>query len=134
MELTGLDHIVLCVADVDRTLRFYAGVMGMEPREERPGKWSLHFGSSKLSIQDAGSAPDIAKETVPGSGNFCVLTDYPVEEFAEELRRQGIGIVAGPDLRSGATGTLRSVYFRDPDGNLVEVSNRLNDRAAPLDS
>ena len=131
--MIGLDHIVLCVVDVDRTLRFYTDVLGMEPREERPGKWSLHFGSCKLSIQDAGSAPDIAKETVPGSGNFCVLTDYPVDEFAETLRGQGIGIVAGPDLRSGATGTLRSVYFHDPDGNLVEVSNLVADGAAPLD-
>jgi catechol 2,3-dioxygenase-like lactoylglutathione lyase family enzyme len=61
----------------------------------------------------------------PGTGNFCLLTDEPVEHFAEVLRNRGVEIVAGPDERDGATGKLMSVYFRDPDGNLVEVSNRL---------
>ena len=130
MKLTGLDHIVLCVADVERTLAFYEKVLGMEPREERPGKWSLHFGSNKISVQDARTAPEIARETVPGSGNFCVLTDEPVERVAEALRRHGLQVVAGPDERDGATGKILSVYFRDPDGNLVEVSNRLSQREA----
>lgn len=71
------------------------------------------------------SAPDISRNTVPGSGNFCILTDEPIESFANALRGLGIDILAGPDEREGATGRLLSVYFRDPDGNLVEVSNRL---------
>ena len=100
----------------------------MEPREERAGKWSLHFGSHKISLQDASTAPEIARETVPGSGNFCVLTEEPVGRFAAALRGLGIEIVAGPDERDGATGKIRSVYLRDPDGNLVEVSNRVHDR------
>ena len=125
MKITGFDHIVLCVRDVGRTLAFYEKVLGMQPREERPGKWSLHFGSNKISLQDAMSAPDIAREAVPGSGNFCVLTDEPVESFATALRDLGIEVLAGPDEREGAAGRLLSVYFRDPDGNLVEVSNRL---------
>ena len=125
MKITGFDHIVLCVKDVGRTIVFYEKVLGMQPREEHPGKWSLHFGSNKISLQDAMSAPDISRETVPGSGNFCVLTDEPIEKFAKALRRLGIDILAGPDEREGATGRLLSVYFRDPDGNLVEVSNRL---------
>lgn len=106
-------------------MAFYEKVLGMQPREERPGKWSLHFGPNKLSLQDILSVSDIARATVPGSGNFCVLTDEPVENFANALRGLGIEIVAGPDERDGATGRLLSVYFRDPDGNLVEVSNRL---------
>ena len=61
MKLTGFDHIVLCVADVGRTISFYEASLGMEPREERPGKWSLHFGRNKISLQDARSAPDIAR-------------------------------------------------------------------------
>jgi catechol 2,3-dioxygenase-like lactoylglutathione lyase family enzyme len=97
----------------------------MQPREERPGKWSLHFGSNKISLQDATSAPDIARSTVPGSGNFCLLTDVPVEDLASMLRDLRIDIIAGPAERDGATGRLWSIYFRDPDGNLVEVSNRL---------
>ena len=128
MRVTALDHIVLCVADVSRTIAFYQRVLGMQPREERPGKWSLHFGSNKISLQDARMAPSIARDTVPGSGNFCVLTEEPVARFADELRRLGIEVVDGPGERDGATGKILSVYFRDPDGNLVEVSNRLNDR------
>ncbi|MDM0108368.1 VOC family protein [Variovorax sp. J22R24] len=130
MKIASLDHVVLCVARVDRTIEFYQRLLGMEAREERPGKWSLHFGSNKISLQEAGSVPDIARATVPGSGNFCVLTSDPVAQFAEELRSLGIEIVAGPGERDGATGKLLSVYFRDPDGNLVEVSNPLPDSAA----
>jgi len=126
MKIIGLDHIVLCVADVERTIAFYKEILGMQPREERPGKWSLHFGSNKISLQDVISAPEIAREAVPGSGNFCVLTEEPVETFAAALRERGVAIVAGPDERDGATGKILSVYFRDPDGNLVEVSNLLN--------
>ena len=125
MKVTGFDHIVLCVADVDRAIAFYEKVLGMQPREERPGKWALHFGSNKISLQDAKSVPDIARATVPGSGNFCVLTDEPVERVAVALRGLGIDIIAGPDERVGATGKILSVYFRDPDGNLVEISNRM---------
>jgi len=125
MKLTGLDHIVLCVADVERTLAFYQEALGMQPREDRPGKWSLHFGANKISLQDARTAPDIGRDTVPGNGNFCVLTDDPIERVVAVLHRLGIDIVAGPAEREGATGKLLSVYFRDPDGNLVEVSNRL---------
>src|SRR5262245_55185408 len=128
MRLTGFDHIVLCVGDVSRTIAFYQRVLGMEPREERPGKWSLHFGANKISLQDARTAPDLARETIPGSGNYCVLTDDPVEHVAEALRALGIEIVAGPDERDGATGRILSIYLRDPDGNLVEVSNRLTPR------
>lgn len=128
MKITGLDHIVLCVADVERTVAFYESVLGMQPRQERPGKWSLHFGSNKISLQDARTAPDVARSTVPGSGNFCVLTDVPVELVADSLRARGIDLVAGPAEREGAIGKIRSVYFRDPDGNLVEVSNHLAPR------
>jgi len=128
MKITSLDHLVLCVADVGRTVAFYERVLGMQPREERPGKWSLHFGSNKISLQDARSASDLARGTLPGSGNFCVLTDEPVENFASVLRGLGIDIVAGPGEREGATGKLLSVYFRDPDGNLIEVSNPLTRR------
>ena len=125
MRVTGFDHIVLCVRDLAGTIAFYRDVLGMEPREERPGKWSLHFGANKISLQDAIANPDIARDTVPGTGNFCVLTDEPVERFAGVLRERGIEITAGPGERDGATGRVLSVYFRDPDGNLVEVSNRL---------
>lgn len=95
----------------------------MDAREERPGKWSLHFGANKISLQDVRTAPDIARGTVPGSGNFCLLTEDPIDAVIRHLESQGIEIVDGPGERIGATGTILSVYFKDPDGNLVEVSN-----------
>ncbi len=125
MNIHGFDHIVLCVHNVDVTLEFYQQVLGMTPREERPGKWSLHFGSNKISLQGVGTAPDLAKKTVPGSGNFCLLTDTPIEEITATLRAHDVTIVEGPSEKLGAVGRLMSVYFRDPDDNLVEVSNRL---------
>jgi catechol 2,3-dioxygenase-like lactoylglutathione lyase family enzyme len=118
----GIDHLVLCVRDVSATIAFYERVLGMTAREERPGKWSLHFGSNKLSLQDALAAPPIARETVPGSGNFCVLADEPMEAILAHLAREGVVVVDGPGERDGATGTILSVYVRDPDGNLVEIS------------
>lgn len=123
MRVHALDHIVLAVHDVARTRLFYERVLGMEPKEERPGKWSLHFGTNKISLQDAQASPSLARDTVPGSGNFCLLTDTPIEEVAAHLEREGVAIVDGPGKRAGATGTLLSVYFKDPDGNLVEISN-----------
>lgn len=123
MNIFGIDHLVLCVRDVPATLQFYQEVLGLEAREERPGKWSLHFGANKISIQDAATAPAIAEKTVPGSGNFCLLTNTPVSEVATRLNAAGVTIVDGPAERIGAVGMIMSVYFRDPDGNLVEVSN-----------
>ncbi|KKX34222.1 VOC family protein [Rhizobium sp. LC145] len=125
MKMRALDHIVLCVADVAATRRFYERVLNMESREERPGKWSLHFGANKISIQDAAASPAIARETVPGSGNFCLLTDTPMDAVVRYLTREGVEIVDGPGERAGAMGRILSVYFKDPDGNLVEVSNQL---------
>jgi catechol 2,3-dioxygenase-like lactoylglutathione lyase family enzyme len=128
MKVFALDHIVLAVADVEGTCRFYERVLGMEPREERPGKWSLHFGQNKISLQDATKSPSIAKDTVPGSGNFCLLTETPMDDVIEHFTREGVTIIDGPGERAGATGPILSVYFKDLDGNLVEISNRMNDR------
>jgi catechol 2,3-dioxygenase-like lactoylglutathione lyase family enzyme len=126
IQASALDHIVLCVRDVAATRRFYQGLLAIESREERPGKWSLHFGAQKISLQDAAAAPAIARDTVPGSGNFCLLSDTPMEEIVADLGTAGIEIVLGPCERIGATGPIRSVYFKDPDGNVVEVSNRMS--------
>ena len=124
--ISGFDHIVLCVADVPATCRFYERVLGMAAREDRPGKWSLHFGPHKISLQAAAAVPAIARRTLPGTGNFCVLTDVPIETVVAHLRSQRVEIVDGPGERIGATGPILSVYFNDPDGNLVEVSNRID--------
>jgi catechol 2,3-dioxygenase-like lactoylglutathione lyase family enzyme len=122
VRAASLDHLVLCVAEVPATIASYERVLGMEAREERPGKWSLHFGPNKISLQDAVASPTIAADTIPGTGNFCVLTSATVDEILDHLAREGVEIEGGPGERSGATGAVVSVYFRDPDGNLVEVS------------
>lgn len=126
MNIYGFDHIVLCVRSVEVALEFYQRVLGLEAREERAGKWSLHFGSSKISVQDAGTLPALAERTVPGSGNFCVLTELPIEDVVARLQSNGVEIVEGPAEKAGAVGKLMSVYFRDPDANLVEVSRRIS--------
>ena len=125
IEVTAIDHIVLCVWDVRATLAFYTRVLGMEAREERPGKWSLHFRDHKISVQDAVASPSIARTTPPGSGNFCLLTALSIDDVLARLAEAGIAVVEGPAERSGATGPIVSVYFTDPDGNLVEVSSLL---------
>jgi catechol 2,3-dioxygenase-like lactoylglutathione lyase family enzyme len=125
VRVDALDHIVLCVHDVPATIAFYERALGMEAREERPGKWSLHFGRNKISLQDAVASPAIAADTIPGTGNFCVLTATPIDEILAHLEREGVAIEDGPGERAGAAGTIVSVYFRDPDGNLVEVSTLL---------
>lgn len=125
MDILGFDHIVISATDVDATLRFYRDVLGMQAREERPQKWALQFGKSKISIQDAARLPDIARQTAPGTANFCLYTDLDIKAVIARLQMHDVEIVAGPGERIGATGTILSVYFNDPDGNLVEVCNRL---------
>lgn len=126
-RVTGFDHIVLCVRDLAATRAFYERVLGMASREERPGKYSLQFGANKISLQDAAASPTVARDTVPGSGNFCLLSDTPVEAWRAHLVEQGVEIIDS-GLRDGATGTIASLYFNDPDGNLVEVSNLVERR------
>jgi catechol 2,3-dioxygenase-like lactoylglutathione lyase family enzyme len=126
MDILGFDHIVISSTDVDAILKFYQSVLGMAAEEERPNKWALHFGTSKISIQDASSLPDIARQTAPGTANFCVYTDTPMDDVVAKLNSHSTDIVAGPGERLGANGTILSVYFNDPDGNLVEVCNRLD--------
>src|SRR3546814_11248197 len=92
-RVTGFDHIVLCVRDVAATRAFYERVVGMTAREERPGKYSLQFGENKISLQDTANSPSIARDTVPGSGNFCLLSDTPVAEWRAHLAAEGAEII-----------------------------------------
>src|SRR5688500_7587954 len=110
MKVRSLDHIVLCVRDIERACAFYRQVLGMGAREERPGKWSLHYGANKISLQGSEASPAIARDTVPGSGNFCLLTDTPIADVAAHLRAHAVEIVDSGE-RQGATGAIVSVYF-----------------------
>ena len=123
MEITGFDHIVLSCHDVPKTVAFYRDVLDCRVGEERPGKWAIWFGTHKISLQDEANKPPMAVHTLPGTGNFCVLADTPVADVAEQLRAHDVEILTGPTEKVGATGPIMSVYFRDPEGNLVEICN-----------
>ena len=122
-----VDHLVLTVTDIEATTRFYERALGMR-REFFRGpqgqpRHALLFGSQKINLQDRTTeTPTKARVPTFGSGDFCLIAAVPLEEVIAHLQREQIAIEAGPVARRGALGALRSVYFRDPDGNLVEVS------------
>ncbi len=125
MTVTGLDHIVLAVADVARTCAFFETHLGVSATEDAPGKWALRLGAQKINLQPADGVPEIARNTKPGTGNLCLLWDGDVTMLAETLRANGVEILTGPAERLGAGGPILSIYFRDPDGNLIEVGQPL---------
>src|SRR5215207_294926 len=126
MQIEGLDHLVLTVTDLGRTLDFYERVLGMEPVVFGEGRHALAFGAQKINLHEAGREfePKAALPT-PGSADLCFLANASVAEVVEHLRANGAEILEGPVRRTGATGPITSVYFRDPDGNLIEVASRL---------
>ena len=126
MHLRSLDHLVLTVADIDATTRFYEQVLGMEHRVSSEGRHALHFGSQKINLhqKDHTFEPKAALPT-PGSADLCFLTDLSIERFLAHLRQNEIEPLEGPVSRQGARSRLLSVYVRDPDNNLIEVANEV---------
>jgi catechol 2,3-dioxygenase-like lactoylglutathione lyase family enzyme len=126
MRIEELDHLVLTVTDIDRTRAFYERVLGMETLVFGEGRRALTFGTQKLNLHEAGQEfePKAAAPT-PGSADLCFLTNSSMAEVVEHLEANSVEIIEGPVRRTGATGPIKSVYFRDPDGNLLEVSSRL---------
>lgn len=124
MEIDRLDHLVLTVADIDRTVAFYRDVLGMQPVVFAGGRTALSFGRAKTDLHQVGREfePKAARP-VAGSADVCLIARDPLEVVVDELRAHGIPVVEGPVQRTGATGPIASVYVRDPDGNLVEISN-----------
>lgn len=124
MKLDRIDHFVLTVHDVKATCDFYSRVLGIEVEDFEGGRRALNFGWQKINLHQAGAEfePKAGKPT-PGSGDFCLITDAPLERIVEHVQSCGVEIIEGPILRTGAVGRLESIYLRDPDGNLVEVSN-----------
>jgi catechol 2,3-dioxygenase-like lactoylglutathione lyase family enzyme len=124
MKIARLDHLVLTVTDIDKTCAFYTRVLGMEVVRFGEGRTALRFGRQKINLHPADAIPGlVADKPTPGSGDLCFITETPLAEVVAHLRECGVEIVAGPGPRAGALGTIQSVYFRDPDRNLVEVSN-----------
>jgi catechol 2,3-dioxygenase-like lactoylglutathione lyase family enzyme len=124
IAIDRIDHIVLTAFDVQRTLDFYARVLGMEPITFAGGRRGLAFGRQKINLHQAGREYEPkALKPVPGALDLCFITQTPLEAVIAELRSQGVAIAEGPVAKTGALGAMMSVYFRDPDGNLIEVSN-----------
>ncbi|WP_375461165.1 VOC family protein [uncultured Enterovirga sp.] len=123
--ITSLDHIVLTCASVEATARFYAEALGFRI-ETQDGRTALHFGNHKINLHQVGHEfTPHARVPAPGTGDFCLISDEPVEAAKARLEQLGIRIEEGPVARTGARGALLSIYFRDPDGNLVEVANEV---------
>jgi catechol 2,3-dioxygenase-like lactoylglutathione lyase family enzyme len=127
--ITALDHLVLTVRDLDATVRFYRDGLGMRLERFAEGAGSarlaLHFGGQKINLHQAGREFEPkAAQPVPGSADLCFLVDRPVDELAPMLAALGHPVIEGPVARAGAAGPLRSIYLRDPDGNLIELANR----------
>ena len=124
MQIERLDHLVLTVADVARACEFYTRVLGMEVVNFGDGRTALKFGRQKINLHPADNIPGlVADRPTPGSGDLCFITEAPLAEVIAHLAECDVAIVAGPGPRAGAIGTIQSVYIRDPDRNLIEISN-----------
>lgn len=122
----GIDHFVLTVADIEVTLSFYERVLGFK-RLLSPGKpTALVFGLQKINLHEIGNTFDPkAKRPTPGAADFCLVANRPLSEIRFQIQRKGVAIEVGPVERLGARGKMTSIYFRDPDGNLIEICEYL---------
>lgn len=118
--ITAIDHIVLTVCDPDAAAAFYARVLGMEELTFAGTCRAVRFGDQKINLQSLGD--ERRNHAAIGCGDLCLLTDWPVEKTLAHLMAEGIEPVEGPVAKSGSRGPITSIYFNDPDGNLIEVS------------
>jgi catechol 2,3-dioxygenase-like lactoylglutathione lyase family enzyme len=124
MKIDRIDHFVLTVRDVEATCRFYEDVLGMTTVTFGGNRRAIAFGNQKINLHQAGREfePKAARPTA-GSGDFCLIASTPLAAVIAHLESRGVPIIEGPVAKTGATGAMMSVYFRDPDDNLVEISN-----------
>ena len=138
-SVASLDHLVLTVADIARSVAFYRDVLGMVPQEftvaDGTRRWALAFGVQKINLHPADGPfdPKAARPT-PGSADLCFLSDEPLAGWQAHFTACGVPVAEGPVARTGATGPIMSLYIRDPDGNLIEVANRKVDHDPPYPS
>ncbi|GAB4394275.1 MAG: VOC family protein [Kiloniellaceae bacterium] len=119
--ISHIDHIVLTVRDIERSVAFYTRVLKMEPVTFAGGRRALKFGNQKINLQTLGM--ETRNYAGIGSGDLCLITAWPPAQIVAHLEAEGVAIAEGPVEKSGAQGPIRSVYFNDPDGNLIEVAN-----------
>jgi catechol 2,3-dioxygenase-like lactoylglutathione lyase family enzyme len=126
MQVKSIDHIVLTVNSIDATCEFYSRVLGMEIVHFGEGRTALSFGAQKINLHELGKEIE-PKAHAPGPGtiDLCLITDTPLDEVIGHLASAGVAVLEGPLERTGASGPILSVYFRDPDLNLIEVAHYL---------
>lgn len=128
IEIDQLDHLVLTVTDIEASCRFYSTVLGMQVITFAGGRKALRFGEQKINLHAQGREYDPrARHACPGSADICLISRTPMTDVIAHLESCAVPIVDGPVRRSGARSPLLSVYLRDPDGNLVEIANRIDD-------
>ncbi|WP_281016741.1 MULTISPECIES: VOC family protein [unclassified Minwuia] len=127
MHIDSLDHLVLTVASIPATVRFYTEALGMQVETFGQGRTALRFGNQKINLHEAGREFEPkADRPTPGSGDLCFLTTVPLADVLAHLEALGVPVLEGPVQRTGASAPILSLYLRDPDGNLIEVSNILD--------
>lgn len=124
-SVSAIDHLVLTVDNIQNTLQFYTKVLGMkEITFGQAGRKALSFGNQKFNLHEKGKEFEPkAKLPTPGAIDVCLITETPIQQVIDHLQQCKVFIEEGPVMRTGAQGAISSVYFRDPDGNLIEVSN-----------
>ncbi|XP_069832389.1 glyoxalase domain-containing protein 5 isoform X2 [Dendropsophus ebraccatus] len=131
-RIKHLDHLVLTVRSLEDTVGFYTRVLGMDVVTFKGGRKALAFGVQKINLHEAGKEFEPkAKHPKPGSADLCLITETPLSAVLQHLQICGIPIEEGPVSRTGAVGEIQSVYFRDPDHNLIEVSNYVSNLKKP---
>lgn len=118
--IAAIDHLVLTVRSPEASVAFYAKALGLDPIRFGEGRLALRVGDQKINLQTLGQ--EVRNHACIGSGDLCLIADVPLEDVQARLVAQGIAIVEGPVQKSGARGPIRSIYFNDPDGNLIEIS------------
>lgn len=125
MKISHLDHLVLTVSNIETTCHFYQTVLGFEVITFKGNRKALKFGNQKINLHQQGNEFEPALQPTPGSADLCFISDTPISEVVTHLNQLNIQIEEGPIERTGAMHPILSVYIRDPDQNLIEISNIL---------
>lgn len=126
MDIQSLDHLVLTVNSIEDSIHFYCDILGMQHIQFADNRHALQFGSQKINLHQLDNIYQPAADSpTSGSADLCFIAEMSIENIISKLNESGINIIEGPVERTGATGDILSVYIRDPDMNLLELSNYL---------